>query len=156
MPDEKVIYSTRLHWVIYFESAGFFIIGILLFFLGTLIGDKSINRSMVWPGVIFIGLGILSIFYFHLMRIKSEFAITNKRVIMKKGIISTKTLELLHTKIESIATHQNLDGKIFGYGNISVCGSGGTVNQFKAIEKPFVFRKFAQEEIDRVHGSMRQ
>jgi uncharacterized membrane protein YdbT with pleckstrin-like domain len=74
---------------------------------------------------------------------------------MKKGIFSTTTLEILFSKAESISAYQNILGKILGYGNIAVIGSGGTKNVFHYIEKPFEFRKAAQNEIDKTQKSMK-
>jgi hypothetical protein len=74
---------------------------------------------------------------------------------MKKGIISTTTLEVLFSKAEIISANQTLGGKLFGYGNITVVGSGGTENRVEHIEKPFEFRKAAQDEIDKTQKSMK-
>ncbi len=75
----------------------------------------------------------------------SEFAITNKRVIIKVGAISRKTLEMNLTKIESVNVDQSILGRIFGYGTITVIGTGGTREPFHRISGPLNFRKAFQE-----------
>jgi uncharacterized membrane protein YdbT with pleckstrin-like domain len=75
----------------------------------------------------------------------SEFGITNKRLIIKTGILSRKTLELNLSKIESVNVNQSILGRILGYGNIGVIGTGGTKEYFVSIKNPLEFRRKFQE-----------
>ena len=78
-------------------------------------------------------------------KLTSEFVITNKRVIIKVGLISRRTIEMNHNKIESVGVDQGILGRILGYGTIKVVGSGGTKEIFPSISKPLEFRKKFQE-----------
>jgi uncharacterized membrane protein YdbT with pleckstrin-like domain len=78
----------------------------------------------------------------------SDFAVTNKRVMMKTGIFNTHSVELLLSKIEAIAVNQTLPGRVFGYGNIVVTGSGGTEEAFSDIQAPLEFRRAVQSVTD--------
>lgn len=75
----------------------------------------------------------------------SEFAITNKRVIIKTGLIARKTLEMNLSKIESVNVNQSILGRILGFGDLIIIGTGGTKESFKMIKKPLSFRKRFQE-----------
>ena len=75
----------------------------------------------------------------------SEFVITNRRVIIKVGFISRKTLEMNLHKIESVNVVQGIIGRILGYGSITIIGSGGTKESFDDIESPIIFRRKFQE-----------
>ena len=75
----------------------------------------------------------------------SEFAITNKRVIIKMGLISRRTLEMNLSKIESVNVNQSIAGRILGFGSITVIGTGGSAETFHNIAKPVLFRKQFQE-----------
>lgn len=75
----------------------------------------------------------------------SEFAVTNKRVIIKVGLISRRTVEINLAKIESIGVDQSIIGRIFGYGTITVIGTGGTKEPFSGIADPLGFRKAVNE-----------
>lgn len=147
MGDENIVFATKFHWIILSNA-----------FVVVLIGVIMMGAIPIWgntAGIIVIIIGILYGIYLYLLIKTSEFVITNKRVIMKKGIISTTTLEILLSKAESISAYQTIRGKLFGYGNIAVIGSGGTKNVFNCIEKPFEFKKVAQDEIDRTQKSMK-
>ncbi len=74
----------------------------------------------------------------------SEFAVTNKRVIIKRGLVRRHTLELLLTKVESVGVDQGIAGRILGYGSIVVIGTGGTRESFQNIAQPLEFRKQVQ------------
>ena len=53
-----------------------------------------------------------------------EQGVTNKRVILKRGIISRKTEEMKVSSIETVEIIQGVMGRVFGYGNIKVTGRG--------------------------------
>ncbi len=74
----------------------------------------------------------------------SEFAVTNKRVLVKVGFISRHTLELLLSKVETVGVDQSILGRILGYGTIVVIGTGGTREPFRAITDPLEFRHQVQ------------
>ncbi len=77
--------------------------------------------------------------------VTSEFAITNKRIIIKVGFISRRTIEMNLTKVESVSIEQSILGRILGYGTIKVIGTGGTREPFSGIANPLEFRKQFQQ-----------
>jgi uncharacterized membrane protein YdbT with pleckstrin-like domain len=83
-----------------------------------------------------------------LRRRSSEFAVTNKRVIIKLGVLTTRSIELLLSKVEGIAVEQSFSGRILGYGGIVVTGSGGTKEPFEGIQSPLDFRQAVQAATD--------
>lgn len=78
-------------------------------------------------------------------RLTSEFAITNKRIIIKVGFISRRTLEMNLGKVESVHVDQSMLGRILGYGTITVIGTGGTKEPFSDISAPLEFRRQFQQ-----------
>lgn len=78
----------------------------------------------------------------------TEFAITNKRIIGKVGLIRRDTLELDLSKVESLGIDQGILGRILGYGVAKVRGTGGTLFQAPGIAAPNVFKRAALEQIE--------
>lgn len=117
MTGETVRYHARLHWSIYIVPvlASLILIGIP-FLIGVIIRAKT-----------------------------SEFVVTSRRVIIKTGLISRKTVELNLQKVESIGVDQPIMGRILGYGSIRVVGTGGTNEPFHEIDDPMAFRKAVTE-----------
>lgn len=86
-----------------------------------------------------------------IQRAASEFAVTNRRVIIKVGIIQRRTLELNLGKVESIEVEQSIWGRMFSFGDIEVIGTGGTREQFQRIGDPLGFRKAVAEAAEAHH-----
>jgi len=112
-----------------------------------LIKDEHVELETNYHWIIFFNLrALFTLFIAPLIdKYTDEFAITNKRVIIKTGLISRKTFEMNHSKIESVNVEQSILGRILGYGTIRIVGSGGTKEEFPNIRKPIEFRKKFQE-----------
>jgi uncharacterized membrane protein YdbT with pleckstrin-like domain len=80
-------------------------------------------------------------------RATSEFAVTNKRVLIKTGWIRRHSLETLLTKIESIRAEQSVLGRMLDYGTIISSGTGGSKEPFHKIAEPMIFRRRVQDQI---------
>ncbi len=109
-------------------------------------GEQVVHEAKLhW--IIFVSLkAILTLFIEPLIAYStSEFAITNKRIIIKVGLISRRTLEMNLNKIESVNVDQSILGRMLGYGTINVIGTGGTKEPFACIGDPMTFRKKFQE-----------
>ena len=63
-------------------------------------------------------------------------------------MLTTRSVEVLLPKIESITVTQSLVGRMFGYGEIVVIGTGGTEEPFAGIQAPLDFRQAIQAATD--------
>lgn len=120
--------------------------------MGTYINNNIVKGETVeletsYHWIIFFSIAsVFSLFILPLIhRYTDEFAITNKRVIIKTGLFSRKTLEMNLGKIESVNVDQSILGRILGYGTITIIGTGGTRESFRDIREPLAFRKKFQE-----------
>jgi uncharacterized membrane protein YdbT with pleckstrin-like domain len=133
IPDEQVVFRTRLHLVIFFIPILLLAIGICLFVYGVPLAAESVLAvAILWGLVKYVDYA------------SSEFAVTNKRVIIKVGVLRRRTVEMLNTKVEAVAVNQGILGRILGYGNIVVTGTGGTNEAFNGISSPLEFRRAVQ------------
>jgi uncharacterized membrane protein YdbT with pleckstrin-like domain len=142
LPGETVAYRTRLHWKVYLLPG--FLVLLVLLPLAILALSSDLKILALLPAV--AALAVIGFAW--LRRRGSEFAVTNKRVIIKLGVLTTRSIELLLTKVEGIAVEQSLSGRIFGYGGIVVTGSGGTKEPFEGIQSPLDFRQAVQAATD--------
>jgi uncharacterized membrane protein YdbT with pleckstrin-like domain len=112
-----------------------------------LVKGEVVELETTYHWIIFCNLRpILTLFIAPLIdKATDEFVITNKRVIIKTGLISRRTFEMNHSKIESVNVDQGILGRILGYGTIRIVGSGGTKEIFPRINRPLTFRKKFQE-----------
>jgi uncharacterized membrane protein YdbT with pleckstrin-like domain len=133
IPGESVVFRTRLHWIIFAWPVVFALITIAALYL-------RYKRAAEVLGVVTLILFLARYFVYT----ASEFAVTNKRVIVKVGVLQRRTLEILLTKVEAIAVTQSIAGQIFGCGTIMVTGTGGTREPFSNIRSPLEFRRAVQ------------
>jgi uncharacterized membrane protein YdbT with pleckstrin-like domain len=133
IPNEIVTFRTRLHPIIFAWPLLFALLAIALLAYG----------AHAAAGFVFLIACILGLMKY-LVFISSEFAVTNKRVIIKVGVFRRRTLEMLLSKVEAIAVTQGIMGRIFGCGSIVVTGTGGTHEPFANISAPLEFRRAVQ------------
>ena len=100
------------------------------------------------PMVMWIILGIPTlgltwlIALYEFLRLKFlEQGVTNKRVILKRGIISRKTEEMKLTSIETVEIDQGIFGRIFGFGTVKITGRGISDFVFKGIDDPMSVKR---------------
>jgi uncharacterized membrane protein YdbT with pleckstrin-like domain len=126
-PDETVLYSTRLHWRSHLPA-----ILLLAMAIGCAIAGAEIgNQLPLFAGAaVLLVLAIASWIPAAIRRSSSEFVVTDRRVILKRGIFGRHTIEMNRTKVESVDVDQTLMGRIMGYGTVVVRGTGGDWSRF--------------------------
>jgi uncharacterized membrane protein YdbT with pleckstrin-like domain len=135
-PDEQVVFRTRLSRIMFVWPVLIALIALGLLFI------QSTPVRYAAAGV--LALALLFILARYMSFISSEFAVTNRRVIIKVGVLRRRTLELQRAKVEAIAVNQGIAGRIFGYGDIVVTGTGGTKEPFHQIGAPLKFCRAVQ------------
>lgn len=114
--------------------------------------ERVVYEARVHWSVYLSWKSLLTVFIWGwIQRTASEFAVTNRRVIIKVGIIQRRTLELNLSKVESIEVEQSIWGRMFSFGDIEVIGTGGTREQFSRIGDPLGFRKAVAEAAEAHH-----
>ena len=133
LPNEVVRYKATLHWILFIPT-------ILWLALGFVFEAAGI----AWVPVI---IALISFTRALLCKLGSEFMLTNKRVVLRQGIISRKTVEVLLAKCEGISVNQGIFGRILGFGTLVVT-TGGATSHFDFVKRPVEFRNSVNAEID--------
>ena len=94
--------------------------------------------------------GVVVILVGMVRRNATEMAVTNRRVVIKTGLASRKTIEMLLNKVESIEVSETTGGRMLGYGTIVVIGTGGTPQPFHKDAHPLEFRSQVQQQIEKL------
>jgi len=142
LAGERVLYKTRLHWVLFVKPGLVVLAGVVLMVLLRQVPDPR----WLWifgAAVALIGLVWAFVHYVEVMT--SEFAVTTSRLIFKVGLISRYTTELLLSKVESIGVQQGLMGRLLNYGDLTVTGTGGAREVFRRVRDPIGFRNHVQQ-----------
>lgn len=152
--NEKIIYQGFIHPVfyikIYFTAI---LIPFVLFFALMFLGSIKINPNIFHYFyyfkillILFASFLELNVFYQYLKLASLELAVTDKRILVKRGVLRIDTFEVGHQKVEVIDIDQSFFGRLIGFGDITIIGTGGTQVRLNGISKPFVFRKMAATE----------
>ena len=129
---EEIKYKADIHWYIFVYPA-------ILLLLGAFF--SSAQTGFIY----YIGL-LFQLIKRVLLKMGAEYVVTNKKVILKSGILSRDALELILSKCEGLRINQSIMGRILGFGSIVVT-TGGATNQFNFIANPMKFRNEINAQI---------
>ena len=160
VPGETLLYQTRHHWVV---LIGPLLIALLvglpgLFLLFAVAAKRPeiydyVTRmpggaeTLVAAGGVLAIIGLAILAWGMTKRNATEMAVTNRRVLIKTGLANRRTLDLMLSRVESIAVHETMWGRTLGYGDVVVHGTGGTPESFVLISHPQEFRRQVQQQI---------
>jgi uncharacterized membrane protein YdbT with pleckstrin-like domain len=160
VPGETLLYQTRHHWVVLLVPTMIALVlgapGVALLVWaimtrdtnGVTLGSSTISpQGMAISGGILLFIAVVILLFGIAKRNATEMAVTNKRVLIKTGIASRRTLDMMLSTVESIGVEETVLGRMLGYGTVIVRGTGGTPETFLVIAHPQDFRKNVQEQI---------
>ena len=137
LPDEHVVYRAELHWIIFARAILVLVVGVVLVFV----------PRIGLAGLVVLLLGVLMLVPPFAAYRTTELGVTNKRVIVKTGLVRRRTLELLLRQVEAISVDQSLLGRLLGFGSITLTGTGGVREVFHRVRDPLELRR-------RIHGQV--
>lgn len=141
LPVEEILYKTRLHWILLLKP-------VLLVALSVV--AAAVSWQLQAPAAVWYldgaaaAAGLLWAFVHYVEMMTSEFAVTTVRLILKVGLVARYTTELLISKVESIGVTQSLTGRLLGFGDLTVTGTGGAREVFRRVRDPITFRNHVQ------------
>ncbi len=115
---EEIRHIAKLHWFMYVFHV------FLMFFL----------------------IGFVTVLGPIIRQISTEIVVTNRRVIVKVGLISRNVMEMNLQKVESVSVRQGIWGRILGFGTVAEVGSGGSIEAVTHVADPLAFRKACHEQ----------
>jgi len=149
-PDETPHFKTSLHWIIFARFAGLAALAFLFAAIPFAIGVQALTGMefgwfalplpaflMVPPAIAFAS---------------SELVVTDRRVLIKTGVVRRQTMEMFIARVESIAVEQGFLGRFFDFGSVTIRGTGGFEESLAPIAQPLAFRDSVQR-LQRHEGS---
>lgn len=115
-PDEQVVHVAKFHWlytlnaVLWLVLLGWVVVGAVVFLF------LMVNK---WT---------------------TEIAVTNRRLLYKRGWIARKVDEVSIDRVEGANVTQGILGRIFGYGRLVVRGVGIGEVELPSIDEPIALR----------------
>jgi uncharacterized membrane protein YdbT with pleckstrin-like domain len=126
--NEQVQFKVSYFWLTRYQIYAAYVFGVILIpvFIGILI--------LIWA------------LYKHLVIVTTERAVTNMRVVQKKGIVSINTEEIIMNAIETVTIHQSVTERILGGGSVTVTGRGGISIVLQDIDDPLEVKKIIENQ----------
>ena len=122
MPGEDVQFRGKIHW-------GIYIPWILLTVVTVLFAAPLLLIPLI-------------------KSISTEMAVTNRRVMLKTGWLSRRTVEMNLAKIETVNVDQGIVGRMLGYGTVVMVGTGGTGEPLSFVSDPLAVRRAVLSAIE--------
>ena len=131
--NEDIYYVGKIHWSIYVPAAMMAVLSAyFVFFDGS---GYSTDFALIS-----VALAVVMFVYFYLRCLTTEMAVTDRRVIHKKGIILVRINEMAVQKVETCRVFQTIFERLMGVGTVKVTGTGGEFVLYRLIDDPFEFR----------------
>ena len=146
MEGENVICEAKFHYMIYWLPILLTLLAVALPFIPT--GEGTLKYRLIFSGIFLV----LALLWYIVINNGKKFVLTNKRIILKTGIIMRNSKELMLRKCESINVKQSILGRIFNYGDVIV-STGEEKDVFQYIWSPMAFSTKINEQIDKISTS---
>jgi uncharacterized membrane protein YdbT with pleckstrin-like domain len=135
-PGEQVLYRAHLHWIVYSMAITWILIALLCFMY---MDPTDPTGALAITFSLFIAL--LAFLAALIKRYTTEIAVTDQRVISKRGLIKRDTVEINAGKIESVDVRQPVLGRILNYGTVVVRGTGTNLEPLIRVANPLDLRR---------------
>lgn len=103
-------------------------------------------KVLHYGGIFLLFIGVVSLVQRVMVKAGSVYAVTNKRVILKTGVISRRVLDLVLAKCEGLQIKQSVLGRILNYGTITVT-TGGATSSYPYLSDPVGFKREINTQI---------
>lgn len=124
--EQPIIYTTFSFWNLVFG-----------FGIGLILAPITFGLSMLFAVAAVID------HYF------TEYSVTTRRVLTKRGVIRRKVSEVNIRKVEGVDVRQTVLGRILGYGDVIVRGTGTEHLTIKMVQDPLFVKVSIQNQVDK-------
>ncbi|HEY5105654.1 MAG TPA: PH domain-containing protein [Caulobacteraceae bacterium] len=140
-PGERVLVTGRLHWVIFVPA---FLPLAAAVAIAIWAATASLDPGPARVGYTFAGVlalaGVAILLARLVMRWTTQFAVTNHRIVVKRGLLALHTIEMNIDKVESVDVDQSLLGRMLDFGAVTVHGTGARWDPIAVVADPLRFR----------------
>ncbi len=135
---ESVRHIARISWVTYLP--GLFLWAVAGVLAGLLPSAPALHFLVLTVAAIvfIIGAILLARAWFH--RVTTEIAVTDRRIIYKRGFVRRYTVEMHMDKVESVDVDQSILGRLLDYGDVIIHGTGMGIEPLPNIDHPLELR----------------
>jgi uncharacterized membrane protein YdbT with pleckstrin-like domain len=130
-PDEKLLATGYIHWIVYWPAIAVMVLAVISLIV---LGFGSIAGRIIFLAAIFFAIKEW------FQQWITEIAVTDRRVIVKTGLIRRHTAEMNMDKVESVTVYQPVLGRLLDFGSVQVRGTGEGLGHLDYIKSPILLR----------------
>jgi membrane protein YdbS with pleckstrin-like domain len=135
-PGEQIRHISSIHWIVYWPGVGVALLAAVAYWLS----ERPLTRFWLYTAcaLALVAVALLVQEWFRWWI--TEIAVTNRRVIYKKGWIRRHTNEMNMDKVESVQVDQSILGRMFDFGTVKILGTGEGFEALRTIAGPIKLR----------------
>jgi uncharacterized membrane protein YdbT with pleckstrin-like domain len=141
--DERILFRTKKHIIVFFYPV---VLTIFSFFASDYMQSNLVLAKFQWAPWL---VTLIFWLYVWLEYATSEYAVTNKRVMMREGFFHRHANEMRLSAISQVTVDQSLVGQLLNYGVVTI-NAFGAFDSFSKISHPAAFQKYVNEQGDKV------
>lgn len=130
LKGEEIVVECEVHWGIYWKSLALLLLAILVALF-----------IAVQLGIILLFASLCGVIHSYLMTRMLMLVLTNKRVLMRYGILQVDVVDMRFKNIESIELERMLPGFLLGYSNVIIMGVGNRAVRIPYLSNGVTFRR---------------
>ncbi len=141
-PGEQIMFRTKKHIIIFLVP----VLWTLLIFIFLFNSNPFIQKAAFLAAICAIATWSKELLNYY----TSEFAVTDKRIVMKEGFFFRHTNETRLTTIANVTINQNLLAQMLDYGTVLINTFGGETDPFSQIASPIQFQNHALAQLEKL------
>ena len=146
---EEIIHRANFNWTYSFFPVFWFSLGaavLAMFFAIQYAAEVPFEELKVgwWSAIVAAASGSLILLNHIIILVTTEIVVTTYRFVYKTGLLSRHTQEVSLNKIEEITLHQTVWGRLLGYGQLILRGTGVGVITLPDMDDPIRLRRIIE------------
>jgi uncharacterized membrane protein YdbT with pleckstrin-like domain len=136
-PGEQVRYVSSIHWIVYWPGVAVALLAGAAYWFGE---TRLLPKVWLYAAYALALVAVVLLIREWYQWWITEVAVTNRRVIYKRGLIRLHTNEMNMDKVESVQVGQSFLGRIFDFGTVKILGTGEGFEALQTIAGPIKLR----------------
>jgi uncharacterized membrane protein YdbT with pleckstrin-like domain len=136
-PGEQVRHISSIHWIVYWPGVAVALLAVVAYWFSETRFLTGMWRYTAYALALVAAVLLIQQWFQWWV---TEIAVTNRRVIYKKGLVRRQTNEMNMDKVESVKINQSILGRMLDYGDVTILGTGEGFETLRTIASPIELR----------------
>ena len=137
-PGETVRYRATVSWTGYLPAILLTLAAAAILIAGA--ESPGLAAACLFIAVLLLLAAAVAFVPTWFRRWTTEIAVTDRRIVLKRGLVQRHTIEMNMQKVESVDVDQSLAGRLFNYGDVTIRGAGSTFETLRRVDSPLRLR----------------